>query len=772
MSSIESEGVRGAPGERPQPSPTVASQPPSGPGMLWLFTGTTFLSALLLFSVQPMFAKMALPILGGSPSVWAVALCFFQGALLAGYGYAHLLNGRIEPARAGFVHLGVCALALLFLPIAIPSSWGEPPPGEPYLWQLGLFTVALGLPFVAVSANAPLLQAWFSASGHQQARDPYFLYAASNLGSLIALLGYPFVLEPLIGVSTLSRVWTGGFVMLAGAILACVLAIRTREEARVLRHVESSDAPAPAPTWPQKLAWVGLAAVPSGLLTAFTTHVSTDIASAPLIWVIPLALYLLTFVLVFRDRPVLPDWVLQPLHLIAVIVALLQLSQSKVEGAFIGGGLGVVAFFLSAMVAHRALYESRPAARHLTGFYLWMSAGGVIGGLFAALVAPRIFSEVFEYPLLLALSIACRPRMLGFRLGDKEEWLKAWLVAATCMLVLVWFPWVSRQLGWSGQPYGFATWMTVLFAAAVVALSRWPARQLVAALAMFGAIALYDSGVRRGAAERSYFGVYRVFESSDGAFNVLTHGTTLHGAQRIRDDAGTLVNDITPGTYYYPNSPMARSVDLVRTAVEAQGRKGRFGFIGLGTGSLACYAGDSEEWRIFEIDPTIVGIAMNPDKFSFLTSCMPTPDIVIGDARLTIGKEKPESFDLLIVDAFSSDAVPVHLMTAEALRLYASKLKPQGIVVLHISNRYLDLDAVVGATAKLVPELHGIIVSDESADGSYAQSTSTVAVLSKTKEALEPFKSIATTKQLDSGGLRGWTDDYSDVLRPVLRRMK
>jgi hypothetical protein len=771
--------------------------------VLWAYTATTFLSALLLFSVQPLFAKMVLPVLGGSPSVWAVAVFFFQAALLVGYCYAHFLIAKVPARTTGIIHLCVCVVALVCLPIGLPSGWSEPPPGQPYLWQIGLFAVAIGLPFMAVAANAPLLQAWFARTGHPHANDPYFLYAASNLGSLMALLAYPFVLEPAFGLKALSGFWAIGFLLLIAAIggvfllmLQRAAAIDSLPAAVKAATAEAEDA-AVRPTWPDRLGWVGLALVPSALLTAFTTHVTTDVASAPLLWVLPLALYLLTFVLVFRERLLIPREILLGLHLIAVGGALWVLSQTKHEGWMLMALTGVTVFFLSAMVAHRTLYEARPAARYLTEFYLWMAFGGALGGLSAALIAPRIFTEVFEYPLLLALSMACRPgvfsvaamrraggtmaSLFGYVLPipagwktpeltvqDKERLLVAWLLFAAGLLVIYWVPWAIPKLGIRVADWGTTPVVVGILVAILVLDLFSPPRQLLAALLVFCALIWLPSGVKRGEAQRSYFGVYRVQTSSDGQYHTLIHGTTLHGAQRIRNDQDELINDTKPATYYYEGSPMAHTIAIVRE--RAGEGKGRYGVTGLGSGSLACHSKPGESWRFFEIDPVVIGIASNPNYFTFLKTCQPTPDIVIGDARLTMAKEQNESFDLIIVDAFSSDAVPVHLMTAEAIRLYLDKVKENGIVLLHISNRYLDLDSVLGATIKAVPGAYGLIISDDTADGSYAQSTSTVALFAKSEEALEPFRKLETVSELDSSGLKPWTDDYSDILGPFMTK--
>ncbi|MCK5711704.1 MAG: fused MFS/spermidine synthase [Hyphomicrobiaceae bacterium] len=756
-----------------KPAPPAFAQ---GNTALGLFTATTFLSAFLLFAIQPLFAKMVLPVLGGSPSVWAVALCFFQAALLTGYCYAYLLMRLVPVVWTGSVHICVALLALFVLPIGLPEGWTEPPPGEPYLWQLGLFTLAVGLPFVAVAANAPLLQAWFARTGHPHARDPYFLYAASNLGSLIALLSYPFVLEPEFGVTALSRYWAFLFICLAVSLAVCSSIMRKSvvrgDEPAAPSKAVSGEFVLKVPTRRDRLGWIGLAFVPAALLTAFTTHLATDIASAPLLWVLPLALYLLTFVLAFRDTFIVPMRLLLAAHLIAVAFALLELSQVKNETWTLTSAAGVTVFFISGLVAHRTLYNMRPRALNLTEFYLWMAFGGVLGGLFAALIAPKLFSEVFEYPLLIALTMACRPGVFARRDWTWREliWLGG-MFAVGLTLVLFGTEWAADLGLWFGE-WGIASALTLLFAVVMLAFWIYPARQFVAALLMFAAVVMLPSAVRRANAERSYFGVYRVTQSEEGDYNILQHGTTLHGSQRIRNEDGELIADTTPGTYYYPGSPIEKSIRIVQDTLHVTGEEGRIGIVGLGTGSLACYSKKGERWRFYEIDPVVVDIAQKSNHFTFLVNCRPKADIVVGDGRITIAKEPDSSFDLLLVDAFSSDAVPVHLMTAEALRLYARKLKGSGVLVLHISNRYLDLDPVLEATMPLVPELKGLIISDPAQGGTYAQLSSTIAVFAKDTFALDPFRAVPGAQDFKKGGLDPWTDDSSDILGPFLSRWR
>jgi hypothetical protein len=646
-----------------------------------------------------------------------------------------------------------------------------------------MFAASIGLPFMAVSANAPLLQAWFARTGHPDARDPYFMYAASNLGSLIALLGYPFILEPAFGLSQLSHFWAYGYALLVLAIAGSFFLMRGAQVGggapETVAAPAGEAAPAEAPTLAKRLSWIGLAFVPAALLTAFTVHITTDVASAPQLWVIPLALYLLTFVLVFRDRPFISREAVLFLHLVALAIGLIALSFQTHNWNIIAG-TGVMAFFTTAMLAHRTLYDARPAPQYLTEFYLWMSFGGALGGMFTALIAPRLFSEIYEYPLLLAASMACRPGALNLGEGKekkKDEAVMLWLIAAVGLLVIWWLPTIAGYLTLpqSLVQLGPTPLIAMVLAAVLLANVNFPARQLVAAALMALALVTLPSAVRQADSQitqRSFFGVYRVADSPETGYRTLVHGTTLHGAQRIVDDEGKAVDDTVPTTYYYPESPMGSTIAKRREVLKAKGEKGRYGIVGLGTGSSACHKQEGETWKFFEIDPTVINIAKNPKNFTFITKCQPDIDIAIGDARLTIAKEPDSSFDLFIIDAFTSDAIPVHMLTKEAVELFLRKLKPEGVVLLHTSNRYLDLNSVLAAIQKqLPPGTAGIAMQDPGGEG-YGQSGSSVVLFAKSEEALKPYRALQGVGELEDHGLRAWTDDFSDIVEAFFSRLR
>lgn len=722
-----------------------------------LYAATLFVSALLLFLIQPMFTKMVLPRLGGAPTVWSVAMVFFQAALLAGYSYAHVLVRRLSPWRGAFVHFCLLACAGATLPIAISSLFGEPPSAGIPVWLIGLFSASIGLPFIALSASAPLLQGWFAGIDHAKARNPYVLYAASNLGSFAALFAYPVVVEPFLTLREQSRLWSTGFAVLA-VLIAIAAVLAARHGAETAPAAASKTAPTP---WPVRLRWMALAAIPVGLVISVTTYISTDIASAPFLWVIPLALYLLTFVAVFRDRPWVPTSTV--IMLVPIVVA--PLAIGLLGGAkrymFAMIGLNLLAFVLLTLLCHAELYRRRPDPAKLTEFYLCMSLGGVVGGLFAALAAPHLFPLAYEYPLLIVIALMAMPGALetrGRRLAlDVAPPLL--LAAAAAVMRLVF------DLDLPANAETAFRIALVGLAALMLFQRKRPPRFASLAVLAFVVTALWQPGMNRVLAARSFFGVHQVVDTADGEYRLLYNGTTLHGAERIADLAG---NTPKPLTYYFPDGAIAQSIKTVRSA---QGGFRRVAVVGLGTGTLSCLSQRGEHWTFYEIDPVVVQIARNPKLFSFMSSCAPDAGVVLGDARLTLAQSK-ETYDLIVLDAFSSDVIPVHLLTREAIEGYLSHLAPKGALVLHISNRYLELANVVAAIAAgegLASESK-IDVPAESVQTNYRTSAQ-VAVLARSPDILRGFERVPGWAPLPlNPNVAAWTDDYSNIFGALLRK--
>ena len=650
-----------------------------------LYGITLFFSALLLFAVQPMFTKMVLPRLGGAPTVWSVAMVFFQAALLCGYAYAHLIVRRLPLGLGALVHLALLASAAATLPIAIAHGFGAPPTEGIAPWLIALFTVSIGLPFMALAASAPLLQGWFAASGHIAARNPYVLYAGSNLGSFAALLAYPFVIEPYLTLEQQTRFWAVGF-----AILALLVAAASLLVARRSIDMTSATGVA-APSARTRLTWIALAGVPVGLVIAVTSHITTDIASAPFLWVLPLAIYLLTFVAVFRDQP----WLRQEIvaNLVPIPVAILAVSLLSGEGQhwLLAVIVNLLAFLLLALLCHGELYRRRPEPGFLTDFYLCVSLGGVLGGVFAALIAPKLFTLVYEYPILIVAALLALPGMLAA--GRKRILIECGPALAIAILAI----WTRFRLDVS-FPVWTATWFQIaLVALAALMLLQRHRLQRFLALVVLGFVltGLWQPGFDRVAAIRSFFGVNQVVDTADGRYRLLYHGTTVHGGERVADIAARAGARPEPLTYFYPGGPFSEGIEAVRSA---RGGLGRVAVAGLGAGSLACYKHDNEQWTFFEIDPAVVRIARDPRFFTYISACAPDLPVVLGDARLTLAGSA-QQYDLIILDVFSSDAIPVHLLTREALSGYLARLESGGAILIHITNKYMELASVVAAMA-------------------------------------------------------------------------
>src|SRR6266446_8371688 len=765
-----------------------------------MFTGAT-----LLFVVQPMVGKMILPLLGGTPAVWSTCMVFFQAALLGGYAYAHASAALLGVRRQMLLHVALLALPVAVLPLAVNPALLRGGDANPVLDVLLLLGLSVGLPFLVVSATAPLVQQWFTRTGHPAARDPYFLYAASNLGSMLALLGYPTLIEPALrlrgdGWLTQTRLWSAGYAALAVLIALCAMALWWRLAAAEREETwtgasgggaSGGRAPDdPPPGWGLCLRWIALAFVPSSLLIGSTTYITTDIAAVPLLWVMPLAIYLLTFILAFGRWPArLHRLVVAATAPIVLVVFFLMLSGFK-QRIWITVLWHFLLLFVVALACHGELALTRPAARHLTQFYLLLSVGGVLGGIFSALIAPAVLNRIAEYPLVMALAclLVVRPRRppAGRLRGFAEDVAFALAVGAaglvlfsdlvTLRLDTAFFTRLLRipsatVAEWITPAEGTARKLLVYGTpiAALLFLRRRPAALALGLVLLFGVGEFVDA--RNGnliLQARSFFGVLQVSRDDDlSGYTELRHGTTLHGQQSL-DPA----RRAEPLAYYHRGSPLG----LVMAELERRSPVLRVAVIGLGAGTLAAYARLGDVMTFYEIDPLVRDIATNRFYFAYVPDAISrgaTVRIEMGDARIRmdqVRKERPgEHYDLIVVDAFSSDAIPVHLLTREAFRLYVGMLSVRGLLILHLSNRYLSLQPVV---ANLAEDAHldGRLLRHDLSPATEGASASTWAVLARTPEAFGDLMRDPgwTDAKLDPNPRVGvWTDDFHNLLATV-----
>ncbi len=670
--------------------------------LLMVFTVSMFVSATLLFLVEPMLAKMALPMLGGSPSVWNTCLVFFQAVLLAGYLYSYAATRWLRRRTQIVVHIALALTPLALLPLHIPRGWEPPSQSNPVLWILAMLSVAVGLPFFVLSASTPMLQRWFSESGHKYASDPYFLYSASNAGSLVGLLGYPLLLEPTLRLSEQSSDWSFGYAVFLALTVACAALVwRAQPAVAAVSNQEVREAE-PAPIWRQRLRWIALAFVPSSLMLGITTALTTDVPAIPLFWVLPLAFYLLSFVLVFSKRQIIsPEWIIRrlPFLILAALIPTVCKIQLPLLALII---LYLLTLFAVALLCHGELARSRPSVSHLTEFYLWISFGGVLGGIFNALVAPVIFSTVVEFPLVLVLAALARPSIDITPLSPAQT-AKAkrndWLLPIALGLLMA-----AALFGMAHAGLALEHPLVVLvFGGSMLwclSFGKRPLRFAAGVSALLVASTLYTPIFGRVLeVQRNFFGVLRVTDSPDGKYHFLLHGGTLHGSQSL-DPARSR----EPLSYYTASGPAAAILHAMqgKTLYSNSGdlRKPKWAVVGLGAGSLACYLQPGESLTYYEINPAVKAIALDPRYFTFLRQCAPAAQIVLGDARLKLRDAADGSYDLIVLDAFSGDMIPMHLLTREALALYERKLAPGGILAFHISNLYLRLDPTLGALAQ------------------------------------------------------------------------
>jgi len=737
--------------------------------MRLLFAATLLLNALLLFLIQPMVARMLLPYLGGAPAVWNTCMVFFQAMLLGGYAYAHLTTRWLGARRQTMLHFILLLAAVFVFPIEISERAIQSLDGQtqPVWWLLGRLVVMVGLPFFMLSTGGPLLQHWFSTTNHLAAKDPYFLYGASNLGSLIALLGYPLLMEPMLRLRQQAWLWAGGYALLLILIVACAMA-RWKANAASIKSIESIQSigpPAPDEagaedrsdrlTLARRARWALLSFAPSSLMLGVTTHLSTDISPIPLLWIVPLALYLLTFILAFAQKPLLSlNWLSRwmPLLSLALILSILLRLRGLI---WLMAPLHLVFFFVAALVCHRQLADDRPRASQLTEFYLWLSVGGALGGLFNSVVAPSIFNSIVEYPLAIVLALLMRPRAGAQPEHSRNRWLDlagpAGIGLLTVSLILL-----LPRLGL--LPIHVLLFSAMVSAGISYTFVRRPRRFGLAMGALMLAVSLFprlqDGQTLR--VERNFFGVLRVAQDRGGKFQQLYHGTTLHGRQFLDPQ-----RQCEPNSYYHRRGPLAQALESFASSPASP----NVAVTGLGTGAMVYYTAPGQSWTFYEIDPAVLEIAQNSRYFTYLQNCAAAPvKVILGDARLQLRSAPQEHYGLIMLDAFSSDAIPTHLLTRQALDLYLSKLAPGGRLAFHISNRYLDLYPVVGALAKsagLICLANGKFQVNEDE----GELPALWVIMARRAEDLGGLLSDPRWRRLDGQSeAEIWTDDYSNIL--------
>jgi len=724
-----------------------------------LFSATLFLSAFLLFMVQPMIARMVLPLLGGAAAVWNTCMVFFQALLFFGYAYAHGATTWLGVRRHAVVHAVIVLLPLLVLPIGL-SQVGQPPAHNPVGWLLLALLTSIGLPFFVLATSAAVLQKWYSSTDDERAQDPYFLYVASNLGSFVALIAYPLIVEPTLRLQQQSQVWTAGYVLFVGLTLVCAATAWRHGKAasRTISVTGVVDA-AESITRSRRARWTILAFVPSSLLLAVTSYMSTDVAAVPLMWIVPLSIYLVTFVVAFSPAAAGGRALatrLMPLGVIALTLFLVAQINQPLSVVF---PLHLLVFATIALVCHGELAHDRPSPARLTEFYVWIAVGGMLGGLFNALLAPVIFVGIVEYPLVLVL--AC---LIGLAASRTTAGPSRWSRGDVGFTLIVCVTAAASVL--MNNRFGSQSRFLILGAALPALLTfsqrRRPLRftACVAALLLSGAFVESTFG-EAVYATRTFFGVYRVRVDERVHHRFMFHGTTLHGMQSVLP-----ARRHEPLSYFHKTGPIGQ----VFAAVPIASQTSEVAVAGLGVGSIASYAGAAQRWTYYEIDPAVERIARDSTYFTYLLDCSARCVVVTGDARLSLARARPQQFGLIILDAFSSDAIPMHLLTREAMSLYLSKLAPGGVIAMNISNVHLSISPVVGRVA----QEDGLAVlwqREPSTAGSLTEGKfpSEWMIIARDRRDLGSLTSdarwiapvIPTTTRL-------WTDDFSNILS-VLR---
>lgn len=706
-----------------------------------LFGATIFVSAFLLFLIQPLVGRLLLPMLGGSAAVWTACLVFFQSALLGGYAWAHFTS-KLTPAIGLAVHVAALGVGVLALPLAVGGLVEAPANTNPTLWLLKTLALAIGLPFVALASNAPTLQRWFRHTDDPDRADPYFLYSASNVGSLLGLFCYPLIVEPLLPLTAQRQLWSLGYVALAALVAACALVARRQwsggEEPSTMAASGGHDAR-------QVLRWVGLAFVPSSLTAGVTAYVSTELAPIPLLWVLPLGLYLLTFIQAFAGKgAATSDRAIRLAAMAAFPLAVWHVTQTAPTWVLITLHLG--ALYVIALLCHSRIYAERPPSSRLTGFYLWLAFGGALGGVFNALAAPAIFDTAAEYPLVLILS-AWWLHALPLGPTRVADVLLPRVVAALALL------WVAVT---NVPNPSVALWVPA-GQIARQALSTPRIRAVAAAVLSLLLVRVTLDGIGDGTyVTRSFFAVHRVVEDYKPGYRALIHGATLHGMQSTAPGVR-----LEPVTYFTKEGPIGQ----VFKAHQHRWDRAVIGVVGLGAGELASYATTTQRWTFFEIDPVVESVARK--RFAYLATAGAPIEVALGDGRISIARSAAQ-YDLLVMDAFSSDAIPRHLLTAEAFAIYLDRLAPGGLIALHISNRFVDLEPPLARLADAA-NLKGVIQFDpeSSPPQGPARLASTWAVLARSSENLGSLTIDGRWRQLNGDGRAPWNDEKADILTAI-----
>jgi len=714
-----------------------------------LFSLTLLVSALLVFSVQPMLGKMMLPHVGGSPAGWIVAMFFFQCALLAGYAAAFLFS-KLSPLLNTVAIFILLAIGFYFLPITFHATESENiTPGLVFI-QLA---ISAAVPFIALSTLAPAVQRLFSFSSHATAGDPYYLYAASNAGSLIGLFSYPLLFEPLMGLEAQSFIWLSGYIMLCIFLFLCAVSIfvqnrsllslkNVQPHSHLVTHKDDDSI-----TWKRRLTWLALAFIPSSLMLGVTTEITTDIASTPLLWVIPLGLYLLTHILVFSKREFIDTSQLEKYSLVfilAIVVIELLYSETRIFSSllFFAVLFYLSAFFIITLTLHARLANDRPETGSLTEFYFFLALGGALGGGMNAFILPVILHGSYDFLFVLPLAMLFMKSFYN-AVPDKLKTI-TYVAGGIAFISYAVMPFFSAET-FSIERGAFVMSMMVAY--------LYPRAFFVTTLGLFILMLFWTPFISGDVyQDRNFFGTVKVYDrdlkvgEKTIRTRVLKHGTTLHGMQPLDSEIQNL-----PSSYYAMEGPFGEMMEFLEPDNVAA--------IGLGAGQVACHPGVGRDFTFYEIDPDIARVAK--EHFTFLSHCG-YKDIVIGDGRLKIA-QSDEKYDLIILDAFTSDSIPVHLLTKEAMQTYLSKLKKEGVIAVHISNRYLDLDPVLAATARDL-ELHMSLRQDAQVENTAFNVPSEWVIISRSERPHETLTSKGWIKIKSRDGMRAWTDDYSNLL--------